>query len=49
LASCSIKLPLAPLFPVVATVFRVSGRPAPGGYGGKCAMTALREDAHGQW
>jgi hypothetical protein len=49
LASCSTGLPLAPLFPVAATVFRVSGRPAPGGCGGSCATTTLREDAHGRW
>jgi hypothetical protein len=49
LASCSIGLPLAPLFPVAATVFRASGRPPPGGCGGSCATTALREDAHGRW
>jgi hypothetical protein len=49
LASCSTGLLLAPLFPVVATVFRVSGRPAPSGCGGSCATTALREDAHGRW
>jgi hypothetical protein len=49
LASCSIGLPLASLFPVAATVFRVSDRPAPGGCGGSCATTALREDAHGRW
>jgi len=40
---------LALLFPVAATVFRVSGRPAPDGCGGSCATTALREDAHGRW
>jgi hypothetical protein len=28
LATCSIGLPPASLFPVAATVFRVSGRPA---------------------
>jgi hypothetical protein len=49
MASCSIGLPLVPLFPVVATVFRVSGRPAPGGCDGSCTTTALRVDAHGRW
>jgi hypothetical protein len=49
LASCSTGLPLALLFPVVATVFRVSGRPVPGGCGGNDATMALREDAHGWW
>jgi hypothetical protein len=49
LAICSPRLPLAPLFLVAATVFRVSGRPAPGGCGGSCATTVLREDAHGRW
>jgi hypothetical protein len=41
LASCSTGLPLALLFPVSATMFRVSGRPAPGGCGDSRAMTAL--------
>jgi hypothetical protein len=49
LASCSTGLPLAPLFPVAATVFRVSGRPASGDCGSSGAMTALREDAHRRW
>jgi hypothetical protein len=39
----------APLFPVAATVFRVSGRPAPSGCSGSCATTALRENAHDRW
>jgi hypothetical protein len=29
-------------------VLRVSGRYVPDGCGGSCAMTALREDAHGE-
>jgi hypothetical protein len=48
LASCSIGLPLAPLFLVASTVFRVSGRPEPSGCGGSCSTTVLREDAHGR-
>jgi hypothetical protein len=49
LASCSTGLLLAPLFPVAATVFRVSGMPAPGGCSGSCATTALGEDARRRW
>jgi hypothetical protein len=49
LASYSTGLPLAPLFPVAATVFSVSNKPTPGGCSGRYATTALGEDAHGRW
>jgi hypothetical protein len=41
LASCSTRLPLALLFPVAAIVFRVSGRPAPGGAEGGCPRAVV--------
>jgi hypothetical protein len=41
LASSRTGWPLAPLFPVAATVFRVSGRPAPSGAGGGCPRAVV--------
>jgi hypothetical protein len=41
LASCSTRLLLAPLFPVAATVFRVRGRPTPGGAEGGCPWAVV--------